>query len=123
MTVLYNRIQQTALRREQRANQTKAEAILWNELRNKQLFGFKFRRQHGVGPYIVDFYCPKKRLAIEVDGGSHYTEEGELHDRIREEYISSFNIVTLRFDNDEVYYNIDGVIEEIMSYLDADEDN
>ncbi len=123
MAVLYNRIQQTALRREQRANQTRAEAILWNELRNKQLCGFKFRRQHGVGPYIVDFYCPKKRLAIEVDGDSHYTAEGELHDQIREEYISSFNIITLRFDNDEVYYNIDGVVEEIISYLDAEEDN
>jgi very-short-patch-repair endonuclease len=60
-----------------------AEVILWQRLRNRQVEGYKFRRQYSIGRFVVDFYCPEKRLAIEVDGESHFVEEADLRDRER----------------------------------------
>jgi very-short-patch-repair endonuclease len=91
----------------------RAEVLLWSRLKGKQLDGHKFRRQFGVGEHIVDFYCPQLRLAIEVDGDSHYTSSAQERDTERQSVIESYGISFLRFTNREVCENIDGVLENI----------
>jgi len=99
---------------ELRKNQTPEEKILWERLRQNQL-GFKFKRQHSVGPYILDFYCSEKKLAIELDG-SHHVENKE-YDAERSDYLSALDIKTLRFWNSEVSANIEIVIKRIVREL------
>ena len=91
-----------------------AEIILWSHIMTKQLNDLKFRRQYGVGPYVVDFYCPKLRFAIEVDGDSHFNDKAEKYDKRRQEYIENKGIKIFRCTNTDVYTNIDGVIEDIL---------
>jgi very-short-patch-repair endonuclease len=100
-------------RKKLRNDPTKEELLLWKYLKNKQLKGFKFRRQHSVGNYILDFYCPELKLCIEVDGGGHFTDEGKECDRIRTLYLEGLNIKVIRFANDVVVNNMDGVILKI----------
>jgi len=108
---IYNRIETKAKRRDLRKNMTQAESVLWRKIKGKQLFGTKFRRQFAIGKYIVDFYCPRYKLVIEVDGDSHYwNEEAKEYDRRRQTYIESYGIRFLRFTNVEIYQNIDGVL-------------
>jgi len=104
-------------RRDLRKNQTGAEKILWSCLRNKGLKDFKFFRQYSVGPYILDFFCPAARLAIELDGEHHAQEEIRVYDEERSSYLKSHDITTLRFWNDEVVENIESVIEQIANQL------
>ena len=101
-----------------RKNMPEPEVILWSKLKGKSLNGFKFRRQYSVGKFVIDFYCPKLKLAIEVDGNSHYTENAEDRDRERQYIIESFGISFLRVTNKEVYENIDGVMVKIIQCLD-----
>jgi len=91
-----------------------AEVILWGKLQGKRLYRIKFRRQYGIGPYVVDFYCPKLRLAIEVDGSSHFTDRAEIKDKRRQEYIENKGIKFFRCTNTDVFNNVDGVIEDIL---------
>ncbi|MFA5070711.1 MAG: endonuclease domain-containing protein [Patescibacteria group bacterium] len=77
-------------RRTLRHNMTEAEVFLWVRLKNRQVLGYKFRRQYSVGYFVIDFYCPKLKLAIEVDGLSHFTKDTIEYDKRREEYIKSF---------------------------------
>lgn len=106
------------LRQKLRNDPTPSERKLWNELRGKQLEGYKFRRQYGIGRYVVDFYCPKLTLAIEVDGDTHFnTDEALRRDKERQEFIESAGITFLRFISDDVIHNIDSVIDEILKYL------
>jgi very-short-patch-repair endonuclease len=114
MTVFYNKTKNLIKRVLLRQAQTPQEEILWSKLRNNKL-GFKIKRQYSVGPYVLDFYCPLKKLAIEIDGEQH-VEEKE-YDIERSEYLSVFNIKVIRFWNKEVNVNIDGVIEKIISEL------
>ena len=93
---------------------TYAEHQLWIHLKNKNFKGLKFRRQHGIGPYIVDFYCPNYKLVIEVDGDVHACDEQIQKDLIREKYLKSLNLKVVRVFNNDVYANIEGV----LSYLD-----
>lgn len=86
---------------------TNQEMMLWSRLKGKQI-GQKFRRQHGIGRYIVDFYCPKLQLAIEVDGDDH--SERLEHDKERDEYMCSIGNTVLRFSNYEVNTNLEGVL-------------
>jgi very-short-patch-repair endonuclease len=95
---------------------TLEEIILWSYLKNKQL-GYKFRRQVGFGKYIVDFYCPDKKLAIELDGGHHAENANEIYDNERTKYLDSLGIKVLRIWNNEIKENIEGVISEINHYL------
>jgi len=95
----------------------KAEIVLWNHLRNCQLKGYKFRRQYRIGKYVVDFYCPKLNLAVEVDGDSHFNPQSEKNDQFRQKLVESFNIKFLRITNLEIYQNLDGVIEKILTCL------
>jgi very-short-patch-repair endonuclease len=100
-------------RRQLRQSLTAAEALLWLNLKRSKLDGKKFRRQHSVGPYIVDFFCPECRLAVELDGDGHMTESGAEWDVKRTDFLKRFNVRVIRFENREVFENIEGVLEEI----------
>ena len=92
--------------RELRKNQTKAEGVLWNALRHRQRLGHKFRRQHVIDQFIVDFYCAEARLVIEVDGAVHeFTGE---RDQARQAQLEALGLRVTRFTNDEVMSNLDG---------------
>jgi len=93
------------------------ELKLWLRIKNKQLKGYKFRRQYSIGNYVVDFYCQELKLAVEVDGDSHYNEASIEYDKAREKYLQKFGIRIIRFSNEEVKDNIDGVLERIMSTI------
>lgn len=97
-----------------RKNQTKEETVLWNLLRRNQL-GYKFKRQHSIGIYIVDFYCPSKRLIIELDGVQHL--DNKEYDTERTNYFNSKDIKVIRFWNSEILKNISYVIDKISSEL------
>ena len=113
MSDVFNRKAQKLKRQYLRNNATHAERILWSKLKGKQLLGRKFRRQHGIGPFIVDFYCPECKLAIEIDGPIHWAKEAKEYDRHREEYIRRYGIHFLRFTNSAVVESLDGVLMEI----------
>jgi very-short-patch-repair endonuclease len=100
-----------------RSEQTDAETILWSYLRGSRLEGYKFKRQHPVGKYVLDFYCSLCRLAIELDGGQHNEEEQRGKDQERTNYFRKLGIKVIRFWNHEVFENIDGVLEEIKMQL------
>ena len=96
-----------------RKNMTKEEIILWSRIKGKQIKEVQFYRQRPIGNYIADFYCPKVKLIIEVDGSQHYEEEGIEKDKIRDEYFESLGLKVLRFTNLDVLKNINGVLEKI----------
>jgi very-short-patch-repair endonuclease len=100
-----------------RTAQTHAESKLWKRLRNRQLDGLKFRRQHPVGPYILDFYCHEAKLAIELDGSGHQEPEQADYDDNRSAELQSMGIRTVRFWNNEVMENLEGVLESIRETL------
>ena len=114
MTRLFNRTKEKTTRKMLRNNMPEPEVILWSKLKGKNLNGFKFRRQYSVDKFVIDFYCPKLKLAIEVDGESHYSENAEVRDRERQYIIESFGISFLRFTNKEIHENIDGVMVKII---------
>jgi very-short-patch-repair endonuclease len=114
---VHNRKELEGRRKELRNNGTSAEAILWTALKGKQLDGRKFRRQHSVGNYILDFYCPSEKLAIELDGDSHFTMEGMKYDEVRTTYLNGLNIRVIRFLNGDVFGNLKGVVERIRKEL------
>ena len=100
-----------------RKNMTDAENMLWLKLRRKQLKERPFYRQKIIGKYIVDFYCPKANLVIELDGGQHYSEIGKAKDRARDDVLTKMGIKVLRFSDRDVFENIGGMMEEIWSCL------
>jgi very-short-patch-repair endonuclease len=113
MAVIYNRIAMKARRCELRKNETCAEDILWEHLKGRRLMGLKFRRQYSIGAFVVDFYCPSQKLAIELDGPIH--ERKAVYDRYRENRIKELRIKLLRFKNAEVKKNLRGVLKEIAA--------
>ncbi|MGA7711910.1 MAG: endonuclease domain-containing protein [Rhizomicrobium sp.] len=96
---------------------TRPEQKLWFHLRGAQIGGFSFRRQHPVGPYVLDFYCSAAKLAIELDGDQHGTKEALAYDAARTRFLSSKRIRVIRFANYELKDNLDGVIEGISRAL------
>ncbi len=103
--------------RELRKKQTPAEAFLWELLRNRQLLGFKFRRQHQFGDYIADFYCHEAQLVIECDGSAHNPNEAWHHDQERDAYMIAQGLRVLRFSNERILTDTENVLDEIASYL------
>ncbi len=99
--------------RELRTNMTDAEKLLWSRIRRKQLKDCQFYRQKIIGNYIVDFYCPKSDLIIELDGGQHYSDEGMREDKIRDNYLKNLGLTVLRFSDRDVFKNLQGVLEAI----------
>lgn len=96
-----------------RNNATKAEKLLWRILKSSMLEGRKFRRQHSIGNYIVDFYCPQERLILEIDGEVHEVDFVKEHDQFREEHLKDMDFNVLRIRNEEVFENLDKVTEKI----------
>ncbi len=103
------------LARELRTSPTPAEDRLWQQLRRKHIGGMKFRRQHVFDRFIVDFYCPAALLVIEVDGESHNRQQE--YDALRTEFLESLGLRVIRFKNEDVYQNLDGVLEMIGEAL------
>jgi len=98
-----------------RKNLTPAEAFLWKQLQQSKFEGQKFRRQHSIGNYIVDFYCPKQQLAIELDGEVHHNEIVQLYDEERDAFLTYFGITVLRFENKQVFDNLETVLSSIRN--------
>ena len=98
---------------------TGPEKQLWLKLRARQFQGLKFRRQHGIGPYIVDFYCPERLLVLEIDRDSHADAEHILKDQERDRYLHSLGLHVVRFQNHDVMQNLDGVLEELLNHIAA----
>ena len=96
---------------------TQPEITLWSRLKNRQLLKYKFRRQYSVGPFILDFYCPELKLAIEIDGGSHERPQAKESDQERQEYVEKFGIRFLRFKNEEVEKQIERVLTSIETAI------
>jgi very-short-patch-repair endonuclease len=112
---IYNKKYLEQKRKELRNKSTPAEIIIWNHLKKKQLNGRKFRRQHSIGDYIVDFYCPEERLAIELDGDFHFDEAMKKYDEERTTYLNKLNINVLRFENNEILFNLDYSLNKIIA--------
>ena len=105
--------------RELRKNMTDAERKLWSKLRLRQLKDRQFYRQRIIGSYIVDFFCPKEKLVIEVDGSQHYSDEIFEADKIRDKHLNEQGFEVLRFNDTDVLKNTDGVVEHIIEHLKA----
>jgi very-short-patch-repair endonuclease len=104
-------------RRELRAGLTPAEAALWNMLKRSQLDGRKFRRQHSVGFYILDFYCPMERLAIELDGQVHMSGDAQQYDYERSLFLEFYKIKVIRFENSVVFEEPEWLLDQIRSHF------
>ena len=96
-----------------RKNLTPAEAFLWKHLQSKKLNGRKFRRQHGIDNFIVDFYCSKENLIIELDGEVHMNTTAQEYDKIRAQHLENHGFTVLRFENKMVFENLSSVLQEI----------
>jgi very-short-patch-repair endonuclease len=103
--------------RQLRKNQTEMESRLWQYLRDRCLGGYKFRRQHPVKEFILDFYCPEKKLAVELDGGQHDSPDLMAYDHNRTEILEQEGIKVLRYWDNEASQNLDGVLDDILVEL------
>ncbi len=103
-------------RKELRKNQTSQEEKLWWYLKDKRL-GIKFRRQHSVSGYILDFYCKEKKLIIELDGKIHNTREAKGYDEVRDKFLTDLDYKVLRFSNAQIEQNINEVLSTIQNHL------
>ncbi len=103
--------------RKLRTNRTEAETHLWHFLRARRLGGYKFRRQHPVGNYILDFYCPEKKLTVELDGEQHSDEDQMVYDQKRAAILDVTGIKVLRYWDHDVFQNTEGVVEDILHEL------
>lgn len=110
-----NRVELKHHRKDLRNHLTPAEAELWKYLKDYQLQGKKFRRQHSIKNFIVDFYCPEERLVIELDGQGHFQLSGNQNNLERDAILKNVGIRTLRFENKEVFNRLDYVLETIQS--------
>lgn len=114
---LYNDPSLKRRRQKLRNESTPAERKLWEHLRKSQLLGLKFQRQYGIGPYIIDFFCPELRLAIEIDGDSHFAPDAVVYDKQRQQFIESKDITVVRFLNTDIHENIDGVLKQLRKLI------
>ena len=111
-TAIANSKEQKEKRKALRNNMTSAETVLWKALKGRGTGKWKFRRQQSIGPFILDFYCPELKLCVEVDGSSHdYKEE---YDEQRTTFLNEQGIYVIRFHNEQVWVDIDGIISEII---------
>ena len=113
MTEVFNKVEVKEKRRALRSEMPTAEVLVWARLRRKQVLSARFRRQYSVGPYILDFYCPSLKLAVEIDGDSHLGAEALAYDRERQSSIEALGIRFLRFTNGEVFENIERVMDGV----------
>ena len=107
--------QHTPTRRHLRTHGTPAEAVLWTLLKNRQLQGRRFRRQHSVGPFVLDFYCPAEKLAVELDGAVHFTSQRAAYDAERTRVLEALGIRVVRFENRMVFEDPEAVLGAIAA--------
>ena len=112
-----NRIRGTTVEIEEaarrlRRNMTPAEQTLWEALKGRQVAGLKFRCQHPVGPFVLDFYCPTRKLVVELDGGIHELQENR--DQARTDQLADYGYRVIRFRNEEVFNDLDSVLQRIL---------
>ena len=100
-----------------RKKATEPERILWRHLRNRNFAGYKFRRQHPLEEYVLDFYCPSAKLGIELDGGGHNYHAGQIRDRARSESLAHHGVIVLRFWNHQIRRELDSVLRAIWFAL------
>ena len=112
----YNR-KNIGLARNLRKNMTYPETIVWSRIRMKQLKGYQFYRQRPIAEYIVDFYCPKAKLVIELDGSQHKSVDNIKRDTLKDKNLESLGLKVLRYNNNDITENIEGVLERILSNL------
>ena len=105
--------------RELRVKQTPAEQVLWELLRGRRFMGLKFRRQHQYGPYILDFYCAEKSVAVELDGEVHETPEQQDHDRARDNFLRSDGITVVRIANRDLFKDTERSLRAIQEACEA----
>jgi len=117
MTKLYNLEILKSRRRVLRRNPPSPEIIVWNTVRNRQIDGCKFKRQYSVGRFVIDFSVPNLKLAVEIDGDTHYKESEQEKDRHRQQYLEKLGIKFLRFTNQDINENLNGVVERIREYI------
>jgi very-short-patch-repair endonuclease len=117
---IYNNTALKDFRKKLRASLTPAEARMWTMLKNKQLESLKFRRQYSVGKYVLDFYCPSQKLAIELDGQGHYSLATLEYDSARTKYLNTLGIKVIRFENKAIFEHSDWVLNCILEQLDLD---
>ena len=110
-----------AFRQQLRRESTPCEHILWKLISGRQINGLKFRRQHGFGPYVMDFYCPEIKLCIEVDGTVHESEEAKRRDAERTEFLNSQGIKVFRLQNQEVEDNVANAVGRIKDFIENNE--
>ena len=113
----YNTRSKKNFRKELRNSLTAAEAVLWQNLKGRQLLGKKFRRQISIGRYIVDFYCPEAGLVIELDGDRYFSITMDEYEARRTKYLEEEGLRIIRFENKELYDNLEGVLETIKEAL------
>ena len=116
---IHNEKRLKIIRRSLRNDSTSAEATLWQGLKKRQLQGRKFRRQHSIGPYVVDFYCPTEKLAVELDGEAHNDPGREEYDAEREAFLRKQDIRIVRFENRAVFEDVEVVLEGIAEHFRA----
>jgi len=114
MEVLHNSKDLEQQRKDLRKRMTRAEILLWSKLRAKQI-GYKFRRQHSIGSFVVDFYCSACNLVIEIDGYSHADDQINKKDLIKEKYLNEKGFIVVHFEESEVLKGVDNILEQIWT--------
>ncbi len=117
MSQLKNKSYLIKYRKKLRKKVTPAEAVLWKYIKSEKLNGIKFRRQYSINNYILDFYCPEFKIAIELDGTHHFSEEGIINDSERDDYLKSIGIKVLRFENDLIMKRLETVLSIILEEI------
>ena len=117
MTQLFNKVSEMNKRRSLRTNMPKAEGLVWARLRDRQVEGYKFRRQYSVGAFVVDFYCPELKLAIEVDGPSHLRDGIPEYDAERQLFLEGKGMTVVRVTNAQVYQDLNAAIGFIVAAI------
>jgi len=113
MTQNFNKVSEKEKRRRLRRDQTFCEKIVWNYLRDRKTLGYKFRRQYSVDHFVIDFYCPELKLAIELDGSIHDEPDQKEYDAYRQEYLEKFGISFCRIQNDDLIGNANLAFKKI----------
>ncbi|MBI3231478.1 MAG: endonuclease domain-containing protein [Candidatus Doudnabacteria bacterium] len=113
----HNKTVLKTLRQKLRKTATPAERKIWSIIKNRKIKDLRFFRQYSVGNCILDFYCPAIRLCLEIDGGQHFEEKNKIDDQTRTEFLNSSNIEVLRFQNNDVLQNIEGVYNKITQTI------
>jgi very-short-patch-repair endonuclease len=113
LTIHFNKFEERDKRRKLRNNPTPAEKKIWQFLRKKLMLGYKFRRQYGIDGFVIDFYCPRVKLGVEIDGDVHESDDVKIYDLERQKYLEQFGVSFLRFSNEEVLASLETVLGKI----------